>query len=369
MMKKILLGTTAIVGASLLVSPAVAEKPKLSLSGNVKVEAAFVGEDDTGANGAANGINRGYKLYTDDAEVVFKASTTADNGLEYGAKIEYEFESGSTDEAMIWLEGDWGTLNLGDEDGADDLMKVGGFSVLGGTGGYDGENFFTNNSSAIVGPSMVGDNSDATKVTYFSPSFSGFRVGLSFTPDTGQSYDGAFNDEGTDQENHIGLAAEYKGDFDQVGVHVSGRYVNAEYESNDDAGATTEQNDVGSFAIGGKVTFGDFAVAAGYLDNGDSGVTKANEALGIDAGSWYDVAVQYASGPFKVAAGYFASEKQVAQTQEAEAEIFSVTGDYNVAEGLDVYAEFDYVELEDGTTATANDNDASVFIVGTKVSF
>lgn len=373
-MKKILLGTTAIVGASLLTGSAFAEKPKISMSGNAKFEAAFVSEDDNSVNGSGNSDkNRGYKFSMDDAEIVFKASATADNGLEYGAKIEYQFEDNrdggeGTDEAMIWLAGDWGTINLGNEDGADDLMKVGGWSVLGGTSGWDGENFVTNNASAIISPSLTGDNSDATKVTYFTPSLSGFKAGVSFTPDTGHEYDEGFDDDTGDQENHIGLGVEYKGDFDQVGVQVSGRYMTAEYESND-LGDTNEKEDVNSFALGGKVSFGDFAVAAGYGDNDDSGVTKANSALGVDAGMWYDFGAQYASGPFKVAAGYAHTEKQATQTAEAEADIFTVTGDYNLADGLDVYAEFNYYELEDGTTATANDNEANVFIVGTKVSF
>ncbi len=368
-MKKILLGTTAIIGASLLAGPALAEKPKLSMSGNVKFEAAFVSEDDGSVNGSGNSdFNRGYKFSVDDAEIVFKASATADNGLEYGAKIEYEFEKSSTDEAMIWFEGDWGTINLGNEDGADDLMKVAGFSALGGTGGWDGENFVTNNSSALIAADLVGDNADDTKITYLTPGLSGFRAGVSFTPDGGHTYDAAFNDDNGDQENHIGVGVEYKGDFDQVGVHVSGRYMTAGYESND-VGDTTEKEEVNVFALGGKVSFGDFAIAAGYGDNDDSGVTKADSATGVDAGVWYDAAVQYASGPIKVAAGYYHSEIQATATAEAEADIFTVTADYNVADGLDVYGEFNYYELEDGTTATTADNEANVFIVGTKVSF
>jgi len=366
-MKKILLGTTAIVGTALLVGPALAEAPKLGMSGNVKFEASFVDQDPVSATASA--YTRGYKFSVDDAEIVFKASSTADNGLEYGAKIEYEFEAGSTDEAMIWLEGDWGTLNLGNEDGAEDAMKVGGYSLLTAAGGYDGENFFTNSSGAITGPSFTGDSSDANKITYYSPSMSGFRVGASFTPDTGANFDDQLSDDDGDQETHFGVGAEYKGDFDQVGVQASVRYIAAAYESNDDDGATTEQNDVSSIGLGAKVTFGDFAVAAGYHNNGDSGITQANDTLGLDAGEWYDVAASYSAGAIKVAAGYFHSEIQNAATTSAEADMFTVGGNYNVADGLDVYGEFNYVELEDGTTATLNDNEVTTVIVGTKVSF
>ncbi|MBL6927923.1 MAG: porin, partial [Rhodospirillales bacterium] len=230
MMKKILLGTTAIVGTALLAGPALAAGPELGMSGNVKFEASFVDQDPITAT--TSSYTRGYKFSTDDAEIVFKAKATADNGLEYGAKIEYEFENEGTDEAMIWLEGDWGTINLGTEDGAEDAMKVGGFSLLTAAGGYDGENFFTNSSGAIVGPGSVGDSGDANKITYYSPSMSGFRVGASYTPDLGAENDDQLSDDDGDQETNFGVAAEYKGDFDQVGVHASVRYMTANYESN-----------------------------------------------------------------------------------------------------------------------------------------
>lgn len=369
-MKKVLLGTTAIVGVAFLGQAMAAEKPKIEMSGNMKFEAAFVDEDDNTVNGAGkSGFNRGHKFSIDDAEIVFKASATADNGLEYGAEIEYEFEESATDEAMIWLEGNWGLLQLGNEDGAEDAVKIGGWSVLGGTGGWDGDNFVTNNASALIEPKLIGDTSDATKVTYYTPQLSGFRVGLSYTPDVGHEYDADANDDDGDQENHIGIGVEYKNTFDQVGVHVSGRYAAAGFESNDTLDDSTEKEDVSSFALGAQVTYAGFAVAAGYADNGDSGVTKANEAAGADAGEWFDVGASYSTGPYKVAIGYAHSEKSLSSSQEVEADIFTVTGDYNVAPGLDVYAEYNYYDIDDGTSATADDNEANVFIVGTKVSF
>ena len=349
-MKKVLLATTAIVGVAFVSQAMASEKPKLSMSGNVKFEAAFVDEDDvTGSS------NRGYKFYTDDAEIIFKASATADNGLEYGAKIEYEFEKSATDEAMIWLEGNWGLLQLGNEDGAEDAVKIGGWSVLGGTGGWDGENFVANPASALIEPKLVGDTSDATKITYFTPQFSGFRAGISLTPDTGHEYDADANEDDGDQENHIGIGVEYKQDFDQFGVQLSGRYATAKFESNDHDD-NTEKEDINSFALGAKVTFGGFAVSAGYADNDDSGVEKSKSANGVDAGTWFDVGASYSTGPYKIAAGYAHSEKNVAANQEAEADIFTVTGDYNVAAGLDVYAEYNYYDIEDGTSATSRDS-------------
>ncbi|MCH8135941.1 MAG: hypothetical protein IIB77_08195, partial [Proteobacteria bacterium] len=43
------------------------------------------------------------------------------------------------DEARIQLSGNWGTLQLGDEDGAEDSMNYGGENLMGATGGFDGD--------------------------------------------------------------------------------------------------------------------------------------------------------------------------------------------------------------------------------------
>ena len=365
-MKKILLGTTAIVGVALATS-AWAAGPELSLSGFSKFEMDFVDQD-------ATALNRGYRFEVDDFEIDFKAEATADNGLTYGTKLEMQFANGDagadfTDEATIYLSGNWGTLIMGNDDGADNVYALAGYGVIGGMGAWDGENFFTNNSSALVTSSLAGNTGDATKISYFTPSFSGFSVGASWTPDAGHFGGEGLSDDDGDRENVLSVSAKYEGSFSDVGVAVSGAYITGGYESNDIGGSTAELNDVSTWSLGAKVTYAGFALAGSYNDNGDTGITKAVEAAGGDAGYWWDVALSYKTGPYSVGVGYFNSEKEFSSTRTAEADYFAITGGWNVAPGLDFYAEYDYVDLEDGNAATANDNEASVFMVGTKVSF
>lgn len=372
MMKKILLGTTAIVGVALATS-AFAAGPELSLSGFSKFEMDFVDQDNESGN-----MNRGYRFEIDDFEIDFKAEATADNGLTYGAKLEMQFANNGTsgdstddrtDEATIYLSGNWGTLILGNDDGADNVYAIAGYGVLGGMGGWDGENFFTNTSSALVTSSLAGNTSDTTKVSYFTPSFSGFSLGASWTPDSEHFGGASLNDEDGSMENVLAVSGKYEGSFSDVGVAVSAAYITGAYENNDVGGATSELNDVSTWSIGAKVTYAGFALAGSYNDNGDTGITKAAEAAGADAGYWWDVALSYKTGPYKVGVGYYNSEKEFTSTRTAEADYFAITGGWNVAPGLDFYAEYDYVDLEDGTSATTNDNEANVFMVGTKVSF
>lgn len=377
-MKKVLLGTTAMVGASVLMAGTAlaSDPPKLTMSGYMKFEAWFADQDATG--GTAGAANRAYHFEVDDAEIHFKAQATADNGLKYGVKVELDVDANSTiDEAVINLEGNWGILFLGDEDGAEDLMKVGGFSVLTAGGGWDGGPTAILQNPASVnlrGPTFVGDSDDATKITYFSPSFSGFRLGVSLSPDSGHNGANGLGNgisdtaDSGDIENLWGFGGEYKGSINDFNIHVSARGAWGSPEGDGGAGL---REDTASWGLGGKVEYQGWGLAVGYADNGDSNMLKTATAAGQDAGWWIDAALSYKNGPYTVAGGYFYSEEDEGTgVGDDEVQFFSIGGKYNVAPGLDIYAEYDYVEIDDAAgTTSAFDNDASLFLIGTQVTF
>ena len=128
-MRKFLLGTTAIAGVTALsvATALAAEAPKLSIGGFVNFEATVVDEDVPWGN------NVGHYFALNETEIIFQAKGVADNGLEYGAKVEWEAEdtsnsnaSGGVDEAGMYFSGGWGLLQLGADDGAEDMVKRGG---------------------------------------------------------------------------------------------------------------------------------------------------------------------------------------------------------------------------------------------------
>lgn len=367
-MKKVLLGTTAIVGASVLMagSAMASDPPQLTVSGNVKFEAYFLDEDLTT-------YSRGVDFQTDDAVLDFNAKATADNGLKYGSHIEMETENSYYTEASVWLDGPWGWMEMGTNDGAEDLVKTGGFAVLSGEGGWDGGPLRTC-SAQLCGPSLIGDTGDANKITYMTPSFSGFRAGVSYVPDTGKTLDNAYSDTAasgntaSQDQNSLGFGVEYKGTFNDVSVHVSGRYVRADNEGDSDSPSADVYEDVSSFAFGGKVGYQGFTFGAGYADNGDSRIKKTRADGGYDAGKWYDVALGYETGPYKIAGGYFHSwAGQGTGNDDDTVDFYSIGGDYTVAPGLDLYTEYNYIQVD--RNGTTSDNDANMFMVGTKVTF
>src|SRR3954468_21917856 len=123
-MKKILLGTTAIAAAALYAQSAQAQLT-VSLGGYTEFFGAYY-EDDS-----SNRTNREFQLET---EIVVRADGKADNGLLYGAKVELQNSTPTTqglnstgvgtDEASVYLAGTWGRLELGDFDGAADTLAI-----------------------------------------------------------------------------------------------------------------------------------------------------------------------------------------------------------------------------------------------------
>ena len=375
MMKKILLGTSAIVGASVLLAAPVwaAEKPKLEMDGYLRFEAWGSDQDI-----APNDNSRGVGFQMDDVEIHFRGSAKADNGLEYGFYVELQ-EGGSDskvgyDEANVFLSGGWGRLEMGSQDGVHNTWKLGAWSISADKdGAWDGDNGSTmigGMNSAYVNTDFFGGD-DANKISYYTPSFSGFQLAVSYTPDTGDQFNSDFStDVGTGgikgtQSNQIGVAGRYVATFNDVGVEANVRYVRGDYEGN----GTIEYEDAEAYGGGLKISYAGFSVAGSYQDQGDSGLTTANKDLGHDAGSWWDVGVAYKTGPYGVSVVYMQSEANDGGADDDEVKWLQVGGGYAAAPGLDLYVAYRYIDLDDGGTDDSKDSEANMFLVGTQVSF
>ncbi len=389
-MKKGLLATTALVGAAALMAgtAGAAEAPKWKLSGNMNFQLYWVDQDYagfdsdsgddwtqvTGYTVASDGSHKqdhSWYFGVDEAELALNVSGAADNGLKYGFKIEIQVNTSDgtvADEARIQLSGSWGTLQLGDEDGAEDTMNYGGENLMGATGGFDGDfddvlirhrdinTGITTGYAAVSYPTIAGDTSDQTKVTYYSPRFSGFQVGASITP-TPNSGDSFKSDGGW--ENHIGLGANYDNTFGSLRIQASAVYSAA--SSNN-----TDIEDISAYSVGGIVGFGPFSIGANYTDNGDSG--QWTDSGGTEGTSYWNAAVGFETGPIYLSAGYFQSLHEEDGYETTFSNI-ALTADYTMAPGLGVYAEIDMIEDDRDEADVGFSNDATIFILGANVSF
>jgi predicted porin len=196
-MKRALLGTTALIGASLgATAPATAESPiQLSVGGFFRTAYLVVLDDDNSQPDSFNpepGDDKAEDGVFSDAEVHFVGRTVLDNGLEVGARVELEGEDDADDqidEAWIWFAGGFGEVRIGSDDEAlanSCVLPPGGtanFSAFSpnqwGANSLNELPFGNVSNSACTG---VDDRGDAQKIIYFSPLFHGFQLSASYTP-------------------------------------------------------------------------------------------------------------------------------------------------------------------------------------------
>lgn len=224
-MKKVLLASSALVASAALVAPAAASE-KVTWNAFTQFHAGSAYGEKGGMeadNAKSKPVGMSAFDFRTNAEVHLKFSDTADNGLNYGFKVELETDQDSTkntDENHIFISGDWGQIQLGDQDGAADQLKKTGTTnfVFGMINNSTGASFdyaeSKRKTSTVASITRDGDN---TKVTYLSPSFSGFTVGASYSPEANDG--GTFGEsaKGT-MKDHFEAGVGYSGDFDGVGL-------------------------------------------------------------------------------------------------------------------------------------------------------
>ena len=118
-MKKVLLGSTAVIGAAMMFAAPASAEWETTIGGFLKAE-GWIGDQDVD-----DAKPRGYSFGNDDFELQIKARNTSDNGLTYGVTLELENDFAS-DEAYLYIGSDWGQITLGAQDGATDAMPYSG---------------------------------------------------------------------------------------------------------------------------------------------------------------------------------------------------------------------------------------------------
>ena len=216
-MKKVLIGTTALVAASMLSLPAMAmhldedgnyqvHTGNLSLSiggfGTFRVEykSREPKEDDT----------ESYRNHNADfdSELHFKGSTTLASGTEAG--IEIQFETGgedvdgndTIDENFIWVEGMLGKVYLGGRD-AEELEE----SV---ERTYSGVGLLTadiNENQAKITTSADFAGGENNKIIWVAPKVGGIEFAINYTPERKQNTTDNTTNEDVGQEGEDLLIA------------------------------------------------------------------------------------------------------------------------------------------------------------------
>ena len=390
MSNRILLAGVAAVAMFAGASAASAQgKFEVKVGGDAMFEAGLVNQDrDTGLNSTE---------FRNRFRLTVTPTAKADNGLEYGARLRLRTTSNSgvdSDRAYMFAQGTFGRVEAGSTEGV-----MGALSVFApteyGTGGIYGADgvaewvAFLNGSSSAGAIQMpittVTALDNSTRISYYTPRFSGFQAGVSFQP-SAAGLDGNGGDNGVSVNRSkyaFGFVPGYTGGFSdvyEVGANYTGTVSNVGLKASlGYAGGEAKKNgmsavgyhDLGSLQAGAQVSYAGFTLGGGYVFNGKSGQSKAAGLFTEDADAW-NVGLQYATGPYAVGVSYqqstWAGDLTARGTTKTDA--INVGASYAVAPGLQVGADYTYFTLrpEAGNGLFAKDK-GSIAIVQTKVAF
>lgn len=428
MIKKLLL-TSALVAS--FAAPAFADDaadvsgPQVTLGGSLDTQFGYVSQkkafrySDPSSTTSSKLSNH---ALVNNTKLWVKVDGEGDAGFRYGAEIKLNADTSKAkkeffdisdsnrkaEQTMGYVEGSFGRVEMGNYHGASNTMKVDASTFARATGGIAGDaRFYWNQSTSsgkadFANASSVANNAvianfltaadlptnelgyvgtkgkNAGKVSYFTPRFAGFMVGLSYTPDV-QSYGTIANsqavtssiastsDNGPSFKNVFEGGLHYEYMFDQVGVKasVTGQ-AGTSKKINTTGSLSKKYHNLRAWNAGLNATYMGFTLGGSYGDWGKSMTAKAS---GVKGAKYWTVGAAYEYGPAGVSLTYLNTEKGVvAGKKKNKLEMLSLGLDYKLAPGLMPYAEVSCFKNKDKRTASTN-NKGTVFLLGSKLQF
>jgi outer membrane protein OmpU len=319
-MKKVLLATTMLAGTAGFAAAEVAVSGYAEI-GIIRSEAGFAGSTNA--------------QFHQDIEVTFTLSGETDGGLSFGAKIDLDetnVADGDDSGTTVFVSGAFGTLTMGDTDGALDwaIADAGALTTLGDD--------HTTHARYFNGNGF--DNSHDGQVVRYEYSFGDFGVAVSYEQ-------AANNATGTLQDDNVGIGATYSVDMGGTALKFGLAYQAGSRQLVKGAGAFTNGDAIGAsvsaeLAGGFKATLGyiqyDFdalnvaGAASNLIDFAHTGLglTYTTGALSVHANvgnynpdvgasdSTYGLAVNYDLGGGAVVMAGYASDTSVAAGDQSQ---------------------------------------------------
>jgi len=394
---------------------------KVTIGGNLNLQGGVRFQPSSKTKKSVNGeivkigpsANNEDGAFASDAHVYLGASNNTKDGLRYGAQIGVvaSTRGGLPSKDILgrtygFFEHDnWGRVELGTRKGASKVMQIDGDTVASATGGYAGdwgnymtltsynpnssptyntkatnEDNFTKGTKLVVkDPDSKANNEGCRKITYYTPKYNGFQVGLSYIPDEANRATTPLpvTDGPTRKvKNAITAGIVYENQLDKkqsFKIALVGETGEITRSGKDKAEGRTYYKPR-AIDLGGTYTYDKISVAASYGNRGKSTFRKqANlkKAIFYTAGAAYKFTDKISSS-----LTYFHSDNK------NKLDIVSIGGDYTWLPGVQSYAEvthimakqkYDYNLVEStagsGTPSATNfKNKGTVVLVGTRFS-
>jgi hypothetical protein len=374
-LKKHLLSTSAIALGVAMASPAAAQQWDLAWGGFANTH---IGASDIGGSGADGSDFDGVNVYT-NSEVIFSPSVTLDNGLTFGFSVQMEALNGGggqdgIDESYVTIEGDMlGKIVLGSENSA-------GYALMGSvyTPGVDTMAVNSRSTSAFVpvtgstgfrqaglsSLTEVAGNNDVQRISYFTPSFNGLTVGVSYAPSSaGNASNNApvdFDAAG-DITDIFDIGVGYQQSFGTVDLGFAARWGTG--NSN-----LSVRDDPTTWAVGGTLGVSAFTFGATYSENDNGfangeniGLTGTGDQQGYSIGASYDIV-----GPWSVGGELYRGEEETSGGDNRY-EAYKVAASRDLGAGVSWNVYYYYMETKNGVTG--DKIDGNVIATAINLSF
>ena len=382
-MKKVLLGTTALVAAGMVVGEAQAADPvALSLGGYYRTAIGAILDDEDGTGEGGQG--RHDYFHEQDVEVHFTGETTLDNGLTVGVNVQLEGQTqggDQIDETWAYVNGSWGELRVGDED--DVAYNYAYIAPYAGLFGPSTPWFQFSNAGNTPGNALgsstnfeaLGFFGDTGKLYYTTPDFNGFSLGASYAPDGSQdrrsnaNNDGCFGCGPSDQnaggvEDIWSVALGYSGEFSEVSIGFSAGYVKATTEGAIlTATSTGSQGDTDAWGIGLNLGFGNWAFGGSYQE-----ADTDNNSFDYEV---WDIGITYRVGAWAIGLGLSESDTGDAPGVKGDVNDVWVLGvDYSMGPGVSVSGALSLNDFDNNSAGgTGQDYSAISAMLGMTIDY
>ena len=245
-MRKFLLSTSALAGAALLSSAAIAD---VNISGTVEWEMISGDTDNAATDGTSMAMMN---------EINIDFTNKTDSGLTITFNADLDSDNGAVDDNSMSISGGFGKLTVGNTDGAADAMAIDGKDLVAEEHGMSGTlNTTYNTIKQDTGSQLDGNDN---KVTYMLPAMGGFSAGVSFA-DSGAN-------TSTDTTS---FGAQYA-------MEANGAAVTIGYTSETEENATEDKD---ARTIGAKVVMNGISFIANQMNYEENGEDQTGNSFGV----------------------------------------------------------------------------------------
>lgn len=376
-MTKYLLAGAAAAALTLGSGLAAAQDFKVTLSGEVKFQAAF-GSQDRHAGTRTTDFRNRFRFW------VNPEAKGLNGALTYGASVlvKNENSNGTTtfEASYTYLSGAFGKVYLGqltsfnDDNGGVTKPQdwIDENDVALGYFGASNDPLYTAGTLAAWRNQTVALSGQSTKVRYDSPSIYGLKLGVAYTPtspDSNWSFNRSTSTVGSVLDTYeIGVL------FDSTDKSVADKFgaalLKASFDYEGGKNGTPGRSNYNEYQAGLQVGYAGFVIGGHYVGFGTSNALKTDTKK--DSNVSYGIGAQYTITPALLAGvGYTFSQLDAndAGAGLKKASAITLGAKYTVSKGLDVYGNYGYVQTKNTTVATPAKDSGSVFEVGTVLTF